>query len=201
MAEAQEILHHFNSFEEFLAFEEHSEIRYEYYGGEIFAMTGASLVHNELVNNIEEVLREQFKPREYKVYTENVKLEAIRHFYYPYPDIMVTCDTSDKNEVYLIKNPVIIVEVLSKNTAEHDRGFKWQQYRKLPSLQHFVLVSQQETLVEVFSRKTNNEAWLHRSYSDTNDEIVFQNPDFILPLQRIYEGLILNNSNENLQNP
>lgn len=181
---------HFNSFEEFLAFEEHSDIRYEYYGGEVYAMAGTTLTHNLIVQNAADSLKLIFRPRGCYTFTENIKLEAIRDFYYPYPDVMVTCHELDKQERYSIKNPVILVEVLSKSTAETDREFKLQCYKKLPSLQYYLLVSQDKYLVEVFGRTDQTGVWSYQSFDQPTDEFRLDRLDCQLSVEKMYEDVL-----------
>ena len=182
---------HFNSFKEFLEFEKHSEIRYEFHNGEVFAMAGTTLIHNELVDNVKDLLKATFRPKGCKVYSDSIKLQAIKDYYYPYPDVMLTCHELDKQERYIIKNPMLIVEVLSKSTADTDKSFKWQRYRKIDSLQHYILVSQYEVLIEVFSRTDQPETWLYRSFDNLTDEIRLEDPDFTLPVGAVYDGIRL----------
>jgi Uma2 family endonuclease len=88
------------------------------------------------------LIKANFQPKGCRVFSESVKLEAQKNVYYPYPDLILTCHPEDLKEHYLVKNPSLLVEVLSKTTADYDRTFKWQRYRKIPSLQHYLLVSQ-----------------------------------------------------------
>ena len=117
---------HFNSFKEFLEFEKHSEIRYEFHNGEVFAMAGTTLIHNELVDNVKDLLKATFRPKGCKVYSESIKLQAIKDYYYPYPDVMLTCHELDKQERYIIKNPMLIVEVLSMLLGSRPRPAPFQ---------------------------------------------------------------------------
>ena len=81
-------------------------------------------------------LRVFFARKVVEFFAENVKVEAIENFYYPYPDVMVTCDARDINGTYIVRNPSILVEVLSKSSATYDRDFKLRRYQKIPSLQY-----------------------------------------------------------------
>ncbi len=188
---------HFNSFGEFLEFEKHSEIRYEFFNGEVFAMAGTSITHNLLVDRIKDLIKARFSPQGCYTLTESVKLQAIKDYYYPYPDVMLTCHELDKQERYIIKNPSLIVEVLSKSTADTDKTFKWQRYKKILSLQHYLLVSQYEVLVEVFSRTDHPETWLYQSFDQLADEIRLENIDFSLSVEAIYENIMLFPIDEN----
>jgi len=197
MGYAQSDGFHFNSFAEFLEFEKHSEIRYEFYNGEVFAMAGTTIIHNLLVGRMRDLIREKFAPRGCYTLTESVKLEAIKDQYYPYPDLMLTCHELDKQERYIVKNPVLIAEVLSKSTAEADRYFKWQRYKKIPSLQYYLLISQYEVLTEIFSRTDQPETWLYQSFDQPMDQIKLSAIDFTLSVGDMYDGITLLPPEEN----
>jgi Uma2 family endonuclease len=80
--------------EEYFEMEEKSEIRHEYYDGEIFAMAGTTMNHNDIVDNVRSVMKGVFRPKGCRVFAENVKVEASA-LYYPYPDVIVTCAPGD----------------------------------------------------------------------------------------------------------
>ena len=105
------------TYEEYLELEEHSELRQEYYYGEIFALAGTSIVHNDIALNstfaLRTVLRE--KGKTCKVNSESVKVEIKSQNHYTYPDVVVSCsEKEDENKS--IKYPILIVEVLSNST-------------------------------------------------------------------------------------
>jgi Uma2 family endonuclease len=176
------------SVEEYFELEQNSEQRHEFYNGEVFAMAGATLNHNRLVQNIIFILRDFAKKQGRGVFSENVKLEALRNIYYPYPDVMFTCDSNDLNENLFIRRPSIIVEVLSESTARYDRDFKLRQYRAIRSLQYYVLVSQYEVHVELFTR-LNDFQWQYEDFVELNQTINLEKLDIALSLANIYEDI------------
>jgi Uma2 family endonuclease len=181
--------------DEYLAREEVSEIRHEFYQGEIFAMAGASSNHNDIVDNAKRVIKDIFRPKGCRVFSENVKLEVAKNVFYTYPDILLTCHTLDIKSEYVMKYPSLVVEVLSKSTSDYDRGFKWLRYKKMPSLQHYLLVSQYEVLVELYSRQTNSDIWTYQVFDNQADEIYFANPDFKMTVQAIYQDIVFEETN------
>jgi Uma2 family endonuclease len=116
--------------EEYFALEEISEIRHEYFNGEIFAMAGTTLNHNRIAQNIGFSLRSS-KKSHCDIFIENVKLEAIKDFYYPYPDVMLTCNLFDLREKNKIAHPSLIVEVLSTSTEKYDKTVKLKKYKAI----------------------------------------------------------------------
>jgi Uma2 family endonuclease len=189
MSAAEKIQKNYISVEEYFEMEKHSEIRHEYYDGDVFAMAGTSLNHNEIIQNIAGILRPIFRPKGCKVLLESVKLEAIKHFYYPYPDLMLTCDADDMDAEYIIKKPTLIIEVLSKSSVLNDRVAKLRRYKNISSLQYYLIVSQYEFLVELYSRVDDATSWLYDVYEDENDIINFPKLDLKLSLSYIYEGI------------
>jgi Uma2 family endonuclease len=83
---------------------------------------------------------------------------------YTYPDIVAACGElaflDDETDTLL--NPTLIVEVLSPSTERYDRGEKFSHYRRLRSLEQYVLVSQDRVLVEVYSRQGDH--WMLKEY-------------------------------------
>lgn len=150
--------------EEYFALEEQSDIRHEYYHGEVFpmdgpeAMAGATLAHNTIKQNGVIALRQGLRGSGCRVYDENVRLNIETDDQFTYPDILVTCHPADHAETRLVRHPSVIMEVLSSGTAARDRGWKFQQYQLLPSLQQYVLISQARVLVESFVR-TDHGTW------------------------------------------
>jgi Uma2 family endonuclease len=83
-------------FEDYEALEaDHPQIRYEYLDGKVYAIAGATTVHNQIVGNAAFALRTFYRPKGCRTYTENVKLEVSFRQRYVYPDVFVTCSERD----------------------------------------------------------------------------------------------------------
>lgn len=140
------------SIEEYLEMEENSLEKLEYHEGEIFAMAGGTIIHGLLYNNVGGSLREGIKKKRKscRTYNSDTKI-AINDEKYVYPDTFVVCG---KTEIYVempqaAKNPILIVEVLSESTALYDRQGKFQAYQTIETFREYILVSQNEVMVEV----------------------------------------------------
>ncbi|MBD2755771.1 Uma2 family endonuclease [Spirosoma validum] len=178
--------------EEYLALEEKSEIRHEFYNGEIYAMAGGTLNHNLLIDSVKDILKAQLKGKGCRVLSENMKVEVIQGIYLPYPDLVLTCHPFDlRGDNVIIRQPRLLVEVLSKSTALHDRGFKWQRSRKMPSLWYYMLVDQYSTTVELFSRIDETDEWINTIYENREDVIVLPRLNAELRIGAIYDGIDL----------
>jgi Uma2 family endonuclease len=139
--------------EQYLHSERNAEFRSEYLRGEMFAMAGASANHNLILLNAGASLREQLKKKPCRVYPSDLKLRIQATGLYTYPDLSVVCGEpqleSDHGDVLL--NPVVLIEVLSDSTEAYDRGKKFEHYRTIPSLKHYVLVAQDRHSIDCFS--------------------------------------------------
>lgn len=172
--------------EEYFALEDRSEIRYEYFEGEVFAMAGGSKVHNFLVQNASTKMRTSLRGKGCQVFASDVRLEAKERFYYTYPDVVVTCDPADHRDPYLVRYPVLIAEVLSPSTAEYDHTTKFENYQKMLSLRHYLLLSQAAWIVEWFRRDEAGQ-WIYTLL--TGPDSILEIPDLglVLPLRELYE--------------
>jgi Uma2 family endonuclease len=154
-----------NSFDAaaYLTWEEAQPERNEYIDGEVFAMVGVRQSHNVATLNLATALRRELKGSPYRVFIESVKtrIEAADSFFYP--DVVVTCDTRDRETPQYVSHPLLVVEVLSDSTAAFDRGAKFAAYRKLESLQDYVLIDVAAQRVEVFRRNAENH-WVLYDY-------------------------------------
>lgn len=166
---------------EFLAWEDAQPERHEFVDGEIFAMVGATLNHNTVAGNVYALLREQLRATSCRAYIETARVVTENSSFYP--DVFVACEQSRKAKE--TREPVVIVEVLSPGTASYDRGRKWFAYQRIESLRHYVLVSQTEARVEVFTRATDG--WRYTGTEGLDAEVALEAIGATLPLALIYE--------------
>ena len=147
--------------DDYLALEREAEYKSEFYNGEIFAMAGASRVHVVVVSNLVRELGNQLKKRTCNVYSTDLRLRVNATGLYTYPDVMVACGqeifADDQKDTLL--NPTVIIEVLSDSTKDYDRGGKFAHYRKLDSLQEYILVAQDESHIEQLVRQPDG-SWI-----------------------------------------
>lgn len=174
--------------EEYFEIEKKSDIRHEYYNGEIYAMAGTTLNHNRIVGKIRSLLGNHFLPRGCDVFSESIKLK-VSDIYYPYPDVMVTCAPTDVAGTYIVEHPGILVEVLSKTSDHTDRVFKLKEYKSISSLQYYLLVSQYERSVGLYSRLEGTSLWTYHSFTQRDDVVRFEAFDFEMSLNAIYDHI------------
>ena len=174
--------------EEYFALEDASEQRHEYFEGEVYAMSGATSRHNLIAQNCAFALRQGVRGKGCKVFLEGVQLAVQTNHYYTYPDVMVTCQPDDIEAERTMHHPVLIIEILSPSTADHDRSWKFNQYKQLPSLQHYLLVSQHTCLVEWFRREPSG-VWSFTPLGELTDTLELPELTVTLRVQDIYDEI------------
>lgn len=119
---------------QYLAFEEQSETKHEYYAGEIFAMAGASPAHNRIGFKLAGLLARQLESRDYIGYSADQKIWIETAQLNTYADVTIVCGPAQYDPAHpiLLTNPRVIFEVLSPSTMAYDRGEKWEFYQQLP---------------------------------------------------------------------
>ncbi|WP_303312248.1 Uma2 family endonuclease [Hymenobacter sp. BT730] len=174
--------------EEYQALEEVSEQRHEFFEGEVYAMSGATPRHNLIAQNCAFALRQAVRGKGCRVFLEGVQLAVQEGHYHTYPDVMVTCDTEDLAAERTMRHPVLIIEILSPSTADHDRSWKFNQYKQLPSLQHYLLVSQHTCLVEWFRREESG-VWSFTPLGELTDTLEIPELASTLRVRDIYDEI------------
>lgn len=173
--------------QQYLALERQAKTKSEYLRGEMFALAGASREHNLIAGNVNRELGEQLRERECEVYQAEMRVKISPTGLYTYPDVTVVCGEPkfEDAEVDTLLNPKVLVEVLSPSTADYDRGGKFTHYRRLSSLQEYVLISQDRPLVEHYVRQGKDE-WLLTERSSLHDSLILPSIQCQLPLSEIY---------------
>jgi Uma2 family endonuclease len=146
------------SFEEYQAWAPLQPERWEYIGGEVYAMAGARRVHNMVTLNVGAALRLALRGTPCMPYVADMQVHVAATQASFYPDVVVSCDERDAQADLVLEHPRLLVEVLSDSTAAHDRGTRFSHYRQLPSLQEFLLLDPDRRTVELYSR--SGSGWL-----------------------------------------
>jgi Uma2 family endonuclease len=137
------------TFEEFLEFEAQADRKHEYVAGYVYDLAGALRPHNLIAAAILGGLVGPARARGCQALGSDqlVKVTTEVGEIGYYPDVQVVCDPTDRNPRYS-ERPCIIVEVLSEHTKRTDRGEKLQAYRRIPTLESYLIVSQEQRRVE-----------------------------------------------------
>lgn len=187
MVAAREHLPRFTP-EEYFAWEEQQECRYEYIDGEVYAMSGGTINHGDIAGNFLALLKAHMRGRGCKTLNSDCRVSIVNSTRYVYPDVSVTCDDRDKTTTQYITYPCLIVEVLSDSTAAYDRGDKFRMYRRNPNLRDYVLVDVNKIAIDLY-RKDEAGNWQIFNY-EPGDEIELRSVNLTFPIEQIYEDIV-----------
>lgn len=172
---------------DFLVWEESQTEKHEFVAGEVFAMTGARQDHVVVSLNIASALKQRLRGTPCRSYMADMKLKVEAADAFFYPDVMVSCHPDDRKTPQFISQPTLIVEVLSDSTADYDRGGKFVAYRKLESLQEYLIVDIDARRVECFRRTADNDWLLHDYVGEVDCQLT--SLGLSLPLSEIFEDI------------
>ncbi len=173
--------------EAYLAWESEQSERHEYVNGEVFLMTGTTTTHNVIGSNFLVALRNGLRGKPCRIYMADVKLRVETANCYFYPDLMVTCSASDRQQPLVQSEPTVVIEVLSDSTAGYDQRTKFEAYRQLPSLREYVLVAQDGARVLVYRRGEGVE-WIVHPYG-AGEIVLLPSLELAIPVEQIYEDV------------
>jgi phenylacetic acid degradation protein len=177
--------------DEYLEMEEKSEVKHEYYKGEIFAMSGPKLDHVRIVVNMTVLLKLKLRGSGCEVFPTDLRILVESQEYLTYPDLSIVCGDliTRNNDDWNLTNPSVIIEVLSKSTQGYDRGKKFELYKGLASLREYILVDSRSILVEQFC-KDGEGNWILRKYDTLTDMLMVETVKVSLLLEEIYENIL-----------
>jgi Uma2 family endonuclease len=171
---------------EYFELERHSELRYEFSFGIVKSRTSGSKKSNEIALNVVEIIRKPFYKMGYEVYAHNVKVETNNGNTYRCPDVVVAPESDDSDD-YIVLSPELIVEVASKDSMHTDSVTKLKEYKKIPSMQYYIIIAQDEMEVQFYSRSGNK--WMVDIYDLPNDMVELPLFETAFSLADIYDGI------------
>ena len=186
------------SLPDFVAWENAQPTRNEFYRGEVFAMVGPRRVHGEVVVNVLTALKHHLKGTPCRVYSESMKLQVADDALF-YPDVFVTCDAQDLRTDRIFRAPTLVLEVLSPTTAGFDRGVKFATYRRIPSLQEYLLIDPVERSVELFRRNAQGLFELHDMTAASH--LVLASVGLEMSIADVFEGVEPGDTTDDTPNP
>lgn len=182
------IANHQYTWEEYQELEANSEERFEYHDGIIVAMAGGTNRHNEIVSNLVVSLKPRAKKSGCNYFSESIKLFRSNSDKYLYPDGMLTCNPLDKQTKNGVRSPLLVVEVVSKSSAQYDNGFKLKEYLQISTIQHYWIIQQDECFVLHFQR-TDQDQWSVRICDQMDESISLPELNTSILLLDIYQGI------------
>ncbi len=173
--------------EEYFELERNSEVKHEYVEGQLIEMPGEKRIANRVAGSIYALLLRILNHKVFEVYIQDVKLSTVKNKRYRYPDVMVVPVIDDEDDA-MVHQAVLIAEVLSPSTEKTDRNEKLKEYSKISSVQYYLLVSQEETVIELYKR--NGNIFEYSFYTEKTDIIDLPFFDTKLTLDDIYKNIL-----------
>jgi len=178
----------FMTLEEYFQFEQRSEIRHEYIDGAVFAISGPSVKHERIRHRLVRAFENHLTGRPCEVFSSGMQL-LIRHetsdICY-YPDVMVDCRRDTWGD-HFVRNPTLVIEILSPSTQLIDRREKLQNYRLIDSVEEYVLASQNEHKLTIYRR---SDGWQPQVYAGVEAGAEFHSISLTLPLSELYDDIL-----------
>jgi Uma2 family endonuclease len=174
--------------EEYLKLEEAAEFRSEYHDGQIIPMTGGTPNHNQIALNLGGAINFSTIGKPYRVNVNDLRLWIPSKRVYTYPDVMLVAGKLEflEGRKDTITNAVMVAEVLSKSTADCDRGDKFKLFRTIPTFREYILIDQYEMHVEQFC-KTDDNKWVLSEYDGADTVLVLSSVPFEMSLGEMYD--------------
>lgn len=173
---------------EYLEFEDKTEIRHEYINGAVYAMSGASLAHNQITFRLATALSSRLRTGPCEVFLLDLKLKlelaSDRIFYYP--DVMVACRREEWSKAF-IRRPTLVAEVLSPSTQHIDRREKSLNYFRETSVAEYLVLSQDERRAVIHRR---GERWEPESVEGAGAMLELRSLGISVPFAEVYDGVL-----------
>ncbi|MEO0041400.1 MAG: hypothetical protein RL329_848 [Bacteroidota bacterium] len=180
--------------EAYLQREARSSDKSEFFNGNIIKMPNAKFYHNLITNNTNYAIQNALymaKLEQYFVLGDSQKVYIEAENTAVYPDALVICEKPEfyQGLEYLLVNPLVVIEVLSKSTAAYDRKDKYSLYKMLPSLQEYVLIDSRKTYIET-RHQVEPDVWKSTYYKTVTDIIHLQSLQISVPMTAIYKKVV-----------
>ena len=175
---------------EYLAIEETAEFKSEFVNGEIFAMAGVSLSHNDIKEKLIGELYAQLKGGSCRSFSSDQRVSISATGMYAYPDIVIVCGPvqTDPNSPSTSTNPTAVIEVLSPSTENYERGLKFRQYQQSPTLREYILVFQDEPRIEHFVRQPDDR-WMLANIVGLSSMLAIESVPVRISLADVYRNV------------
>jgi Uma2 family endonuclease len=173
--------------EDYVSLQRGIEVKLEYFNGEIYVMAGGSAGHNRISRNVLKLFDAALTGTSCEAFGSDMRVSTPSGLY-TYPDVSIVCGPKISDASETITNPIVIVEVLSDSTRNYDRGEKFDLYRSIPELRHYLLIDQSFRHAE--HRRLETDGSCSHEIKESLDQIIHLSEAGIdLQVARIYEGV------------
>lgn len=172
--------------EEYIEFETTSELRHEYIDGQLIEMPGEKKLNGKVAAFLSAYLMTLLAEQGYIVYSHDYKVAIPNEDKYYYPDLVVTNEPEDLGNEYVIYQPELLVEIISKTSRTRDTVDKYIDYTKIPSLKYYFVIDPERIYITVHSKDEKGE-WDAEAYSNKEEIIQLPLLNLELPLNKIFK--------------
>jgi Uma2 family endonuclease len=176
--------------EQYLEMERAANEKHEYYKGEVYAMSGAAIPHNDIAYNIIRLTIPFLHGKGCKLYGSDFRIHIPENSLFTYPDFSIVCGKAETSDVYSdnLTNPAVIIEILSKSTKDYDRGTKFGMYRSIKTLKEYILIDSTSSCVEIYKRQADN-SWQFTEFKNLTDTFYVSTIGLTLFLKDVYNDV------------
>lgn len=184
--------------EVYLKYERLADEKHEYYNGMIVKMQGASLPHNRIVVNVIGEIRNKLKGKGCEILPSDMRTVSPGKKSYTYPDAVIVCGKPEMEDSNFdtLKNPTVIIEVISKSTEDYNRRRKMIFYIQIPSLQEYVMLNSIDGYEVTVCRRAENEAWTFQQYTLLNENLELKSVGITISMAELYENVTFETKEE-----
>lgn len=175
---------------DYLSEEKKATEKHEYYKGQIFAMSGASIPHNRISRNLLIVLVNKLRGKACELFGSDLRIHIPSNSLYTYPDVSIFCGEIKKTETDFdtAVNPKVIIEVFSKSNRNHNKGTKFTLYRDIASLDEYITIDCESVQIETRVNKRDG-TWVLRDIKSIDNVLELKSLGIDIKLSEIYEGV------------
>ena len=172
---------------EYLAIEPEGNVRHEFVNGELIAMTGTSRAHNSIAGNLIAAIRPALRGTLCRIASADMKVVSVEAARGYYPNVVVSfSDPAEEPDEHTETHPLLVIEILSPSTESFDRGDKCVHYRRIDSLQEYLIVAQSAQAIERHARSSGS--WSVTSYGP-DETVPLTSIGIELPMSIVYEDV------------
>lgn len=174
----------------FLVEERSAKEKNELHNGQVVAIAGASLAHNEIVANVLGNVKNYLKGKSCRIYASDLRIAVPTADSFTYPDATVVCGKPEMldNQFDTITNPTVIFEMMSPSTEQYDRGAKFFYYMQIPSLKEYILISSTKYFCQTAVKQLDG-SWKFEEVTGEDGLLAIRSIEFQLPFKEVYENV------------
>ena len=183
-----------NTYADYVAVEQTSSSKHEFFDGQIYAMAGGSEEHSALAAEVLRALGNAIGDRPCRTHTSDLRIYVEAAGLATFPDGAVICGPLQQHGASpkaTALNPLILVEVTSDSSEEYDTGLKFEHYRSIPTLRDYVVVSHRERRITVHHR--DDDQW-NTTVALAGGEVSVDSIAARLRVDEIYRGSSIQSS-------